>query len=261
MSDDFTVPSDVGPQRSCAELERLLRERTAELEDARKELSSFIYSVSHDLQAPLRRILGFSRILEEDFAERLGEEGRQHLTRIATSASGMDQLLGGLLGLSRVARAEIHRVPTDLSALAEVVAAELQIAQPERAVEFVVAPGLTAEADPNLVRIALEHLLKNAWKFTGKHPESRIEFGTEQRDGETVFLVRDDGAGFDMAYADRLFTPFQRLHRTDEFEGAGVGLATVQRIVQRHGGRVWAEGAVERGATFRFTLPSAPAKT
>lgn len=241
--------------RLNADLEQRLCGRSAELETARKELASFIYSVSHDLQAPLRRIHGFAGILAGECAERLGEDGRHHLARITAAASGMEQLIGGLLGLSRVTRAEIHRVFTDLSALAEVVAAELQIAQPERTAEFVIAPSLTAEADPNLMRIALEHLLNNAWKFTGKHSAARIEFGVEQHDGVTVFFVRDDGAGFDMAYADKLFTPFQRLHRTDEFEGAGVGLATVQRILQRHGGRIWAEGAVERGATFHFTLP------
>lgn len=255
ISQELSEPREAEPQCSSAESEQLLRERTAELEAVRQELSSFIYSVSHDLQAPLRHIRGFAGILAEDCAERLGEEGRHHLAQITAAAAGMEQLIAGLLGLSRVTRAEIHRVPTDLSALAEVIAAELQIAQPERVVEFDIAPALTAEADPNLMRIALEHLLKNAWKFTGKHPAARIEFGAEQRDGETVFFVRDDGAGFDMTYADKLFRPFQRLHRSDEFEGAGVGLAAVRRIIQRHAGRVWAEGALERGATFRFTLP------
>jgi light-regulated signal transduction histidine kinase (bacteriophytochrome) len=256
ISNDLTDSREAELQRLNDELERHLRERTAELEAARKELSSFIYSISHDLQAPLRRILGFAGILAEECAERLGEEGRQHLARITAAATGMEQLIAGLLGLSRVTRAEILLVPTDLGALAEVIAAELQIALPERVVDFEIAPALTAVADPNLMRIAMEHLLKNAWKFTGKHPAARIEFGAERCEGETVFFVRDDGAGFDMAYADNLFTPFQRLHRADEFEGAGVGLATVRRIIQRHGGRVWAEGAVERGATFRFTLPA-----
>lgn len=253
--DDLVDPEKTELLRRNADLEQRLGERTAELETARKELTAFIYSVSHDLKAPLRRIAGFANILAEDCAERLGEEGRQHVARIVAAASGMEQLIAGLLGLSRVTRAEIHRVPTDLSGLAAVVAAELQIAHPEREAEFVIAPGMTVNADPGLMRIALEQLLNNAWKFTGKHPAARIEFGVQQRDGEDVFFVRDDGAGFDMAYVDKLFTPFQRLHRTDEFEGAGVGLATVRRILQRHGGRIWAEGAVERGATFRFTVP------
>ena len=242
-------------RRLNAELERSLRERTAQLDAARNELSSFIYSVSHDLQAPLRRILGFAQILETDYAGQLDAEGRQHVERIVASTAGMEQLIRGLLGLARVGRAEIRRIPVDLSALAEVIAAELQIAQPDRSVEFVIAAGLTAEADHNLMRIALEHLLHNAWKFTSRHPAARIEFGAHRQEGETEFFVRDDGAGFDMAYADKLFTPFQRLHRADEFEGAGVGLATVHRIIQRHGGRIRAEGAVERGAAFSFTVP------
>lgn len=250
-----TEPRAAELVRRNAELEQRLRERTAQLEEARAELSSFLYSIAHDLQAPVRRVLGFSKILETDCAEGLGEEGRQHLARIVAATSGMGRLIDGLIGLSRVNRAELRRVPTDLTALAEVVAAELQIAEPERAVEFVIAPGLTALADPDLMRVALEHLLRNAWKFTGRHAAARIEFGAEKHDGETVFFVRDDGAGFDMAFTDKLFTPFQRLHRADEFEGTGIGLATVQRIVRRHGGRIFAEGAVERGATFSFTLP------
>lgn len=240
--------------RHNAELELLLRERTAELETARKELTSLIYAVSHDLQAPLRRILGFANILEEDCAARLGDENRQHLARIVAAATGMEQLIAGLLVLSRVARAQLQRLPTDLSALAAVIAAELQLAEPAREVEFVITPALMADADPGLIRNALAQLLGNAWKFTSRHALGRVEFGAEQCDGETVYFVRDDGAGFDMAYVDKLFTPFQRLHRADEFAGAGVGLATAQRIIRRHGGRIWAEGAAERGATFRFTL-------
>lgn len=262
MSCDPAETSDAECRRVCDDLERQLRERTAELEAARKELASFIYAVSHDLQAPLRRILGFAGILAEDCSERLGDEGRAHLARITAASSGMELLIGGLLGLSRVTRAELHPVPLDLSALAEVVAAELQLAEPAREVEFVIAPELLAQADPPLLRIALGHLFGNALKFTRRHPAARIEFGAEGCAGERVYFVRDDGAGFDMAYAGKLFTPFQRLHRADEFEGAGVGLAVVQRIVSRHGGRIWAEGALEGGATFRFTLPGdAVAKT
>lgn len=254
---DFAESRESELRRHNDELEQCLRERTAELETARKELTSLIYSVSHDLEAPLRRIIGFANILQDEFAERLGEDGRRHVARITLATSGMEQLIAGLLGLSRVVRAEIRRVPVDLSALAKIIAAELRITQPERHIEFVIAPGLTVAADPNLMRIALEHLLKNAWKFTGKLPMAHIEFGAEQHAAETVFFVRDNGAGFDMAYADKLFAPFQRLHRTDEFEGAGVGLATAQRIIQRHGGRIWAESQVSQGATFRFTLPLA----
>ena len=235
-----------------ADLERRVIERTGQLEAANKELEAFSYSVSHDLRAPLRSIDGFSQALLEEYADRLDETGRHYLTRVRAGSRHMAQLIEDLLNLSRVTRSEIHRVPVDVSALARAVATDLQRAAPDRRVEFDIEPGLTVHGDPGLLRVALENLLGNSWKFTRRHPTARIELGATERSGERTFFVRDDGAGFDMAYADKLFHPFQRLHSLEEFEGTGIGLATVQRIVQRHGGRVWGEGAVEQGAAFYF---------
>jgi signal transduction histidine kinase len=237
-----------------ADLERRVIERTGQLEAANKELEAFSYSVSHDLRAPLRSIDGFSQALLEEYSDKLDETGRHYLTRVRAGSRHMAQLIEDLLNLSRVTRSEIHRVPVDLSALGRAVAAELQRGQPDRGVTFEIEPGLTVQGDPGLLRVALENLLGNSWKFTRKHARARIELGSTLREGERMFFVRDDGAGFDMAYADKLFLPFQRLHSADEFEGTGIGLATVQRIVQRHRGRVWGEGAVERGATFYFSM-------
>src|SRR5437879_4128910 len=230
------------------------RRYAAQLEAANAELDAFAYAVSHDLRAPLRAIDGFGQALLEDYDARLDAAGRGYLQRVRAATQRMGVLIDDLLLLSRVTRAELNRVPVDLSALAESVAAELKRTAPERAVEVVITPGVTVEGDPRLLRVVLENLLGNAWKYTGKNPRARIEFGVDQRDGQRACFVRDDGAGFDMTYAKKLFGAFQRLHSTVEFEGTGVGLATVQRIVHRHGGRVWAEGAVDRGATFYFTL-------
>jgi light-regulated signal transduction histidine kinase (bacteriophytochrome) len=238
-----------------AELERRVAARTAELEAANRELESFAYAVSHDLRAPLRALDGFSRILLEDYGDVLDAEGRSHLNRILAADRRMGTLIEAMLELSRLMRGEITRAPVDLSALAREIGAGLAEAEPTRTVELVVADGLSAEADRDLVRALLANLLGNAWKFTAGHEAARVEVGETVHKGECAFYVRDDGAGFDMAYADKLFGAFQRLHRDDEFEGLGIGLATVQRIVHRHGGRVWAEGAVEGGATFSFTLP------
>jgi signal transduction histidine kinase len=237
-----------------AELERRVIERTGQLEAANKELEAFSYSVSHDLRAPLRGIDGFSHALLDEYADKLDVTGRHYLERVRAGSRHMAQLIEDLLNLSRVSRSEVQQVHVDLSALARTVAAELQRAQPDRAVAFAIESGVTAQGDPGLLRVALENLLGNSWKFTRKHAGARIEFGTVRRDGETMYFVRDDGAGFDMAYAGKLFHPFQRLHSAEEFEGTGIGLATVQRIVRRHGGRVWGEGAVEQGATFYFML-------
>ncbi|HEX9373967.1 MAG TPA: PAS domain S-box protein [Roseiflexaceae bacterium] len=237
-----------------SELEQRVAERTARLEAANHELEAFSYSVSHDLRAPLRSIDGFSQALLEDYADKLDDTGKDYLRRVRGACQRMGQLIDDMLGLSRLTRSDMCRKQVDLSALARQIAAALQNAQPERQVEFVIAPGLIAECDPRLLRIALENLLDNAWKFTSKHPHARIEFGAMQRDGANVYFVRDDGAGFDMAFADKLFGVFQRLHKTTDFDGTGIGLVTVKRIVERHGGRVWAEGAVEQGATFYFTL-------
>jgi PAS domain S-box-containing protein len=263
-----------------AELEQRVRDRTAELEVANKELESFAYSVSHDLRAPLRGIDGWSQALVEDYRDKLDAQGREYLAQVCSEAQRMGQLIDDMLELSRVTRAGMRREPVDLSALARGSLAHLRQQDGQRQVETIVAPGLTATGDPQLLRLVLENLLGNAWKFTGKRREARIEFGTaaaeatkpagpgaETRDQKsetdqslltsaaTVFFVRDNGAGFDMAHARKLFAPFQRLHRLSEFPGTGVGLATVQRIIHRHGGRVWAQAEREKGATFYFSLP------
>ncbi len=225
-----------------------------ELEIANKDLESFAHSVSHDLQAPLRSIDGFSRALLEDYADKIDEEGRSHLCRVRTGAQRMAALIEGLLGLSRVARSEVTRKQVDLSALVRTIAAELAESVPEREVEFVIPEGITVEGDAQLLRIILSNLLNNAWKFTGRNAHARIEFGAVDNGNETVFFVRDNGVGFDMAHRDKLFGTFQRLHPAGEFEGTGIGLATVRRAVVRHGGRAWGEGEVNKGATFYFTL-------
>jgi len=241
-------------RRFSAELERRVEARTRELWAVNKELETFAYSVSHDLRAPLRSIDGFSQALLEDYGGQLDAAGRGYLQRVRAASQRMGQLIDDLLKLSRLTRSEMRREQVDLSALAREIAAEVQATQPGRAVEFVIRPGVVVDGDPRLLRVMLENLLDNAWKFTSKHERSRIELGVIQDEGQTVYFVRDDGAGFDMTYADKLFGAFQRLHAVTEFEGNGIGLATVQRIIHRHGGRVWAEGAVERGATFFFTL-------
>lgn len=228
--------------------------RAVELEATNKELESFSYSVSHDLRAPLRGVDGFSQALLEDYAGKLDAKGQSYLQRVRGAAQYMAQLIDDLLQLSRVTRSELSRVRIDLSAMARAVATELQKSQPERQAQFVIAEGLVADGDQRLLRLALENLLGNAWKFTSKRPRATIEFGVVERNGKPTYFVRDNGAGFDMAYADNLFGPFQRLHTPDEFPGTGIGLATVQRLVHRHGGSVWAEAKVDRGATFYFTL-------
>jgi len=234
--------------------EDALCERTAQLESTNKELEAFAYSVSHDLRAPLRSIDGFSQILLEDYTDKLDAEGQDYLRRVRVASQRMAHLIEDLLTLSRITRREMRREPVDLSALAREIVAELKQREPDRQVEFVIEEEVTADGDAGLLRVVLENLLGNAWKFTARHPRASIEFGVTQRDGETAYFVRDDGAGFDMAHADKLFGTFQRLHSAAEFEGTGIGLATVQRIIHRHGGRVWADGAVEQGATFYFTL-------
>jgi PAS domain S-box-containing protein len=236
-------------------LERRVAERTAQLEAANHELESFSYSVSHDLRAPLRSIDGFSQALMEDYHDRLDAQAQDYLQRICGATQRMSELIDALLRLSRVTRAEVQREALDLSAMAWTVAAELRRQDPARAVEFVVTPRLSAEGDARLLRIVMENLLGNAWKFTAQRDRARIQFGARVLpDGTEAFFVHDNGAGFDMTYADKLFGAFQRLHSMREFPGTGIGLATVQRIIRRHGGRVWAEGKVEEGATFYFTL-------
>jgi PAS domain S-box-containing protein len=227
-----------------------------ELEQANKELEAFSYSVSHDLRAPLRSIDGFSQALLEDYEDKLEAQGKDYLRRVRAASQRMSQLIDDLLSLSRITRAEMRYEKVNLSVLAESIAAELQETQPERQVKFVIEEDITAYGDSHLLRVVLENLLSNAWKFTSKHPRAKIEFGATQHEDKPVYFVRDDGAGFDMAYIDKLFVPFQRLHAETEFPGTGIGLATVQRIVRRHGGSVGAEGEVEKGATFYFTLQS-----
>lgn len=223
-------------------------------ENASRELESFSYSVAHDLRAPLRGIDGFSQVLLEDYAERLDEDGRRYLGRVRESAQHMAQLIESLLSLARVTRGDIRREPVALSQLARATAERLTASQPERSVRFVVADGLACVGDERLLGLALENLLGNAWKFTRRRDDALVEVGCARDHGRTVFFVRDNGAGFDMTYASKLFGVFQRLHAPSEFEGTGIGLATVQRIISRHGGRIWAEGAVGQGATFHFTL-------
>jgi len=240
------------------ELERRVLERTRQLEAANKELESFSYSVSHDLKAPLRSIEGFSAILMEDYYGSLDRQARDYLKRIRKAGARMGELIDHLLRLSRVNRSELRYDRVDMSALGAGIADELQKTSPDRRVEFIIEPGLTAAADLQLMKAALENLIGNAWKFTGKKDLARIEFGITNRDGVPTFFIRDNGTGFDMAYADRLFAPFQRLHLEADFPGNGVGLATVQRIIFRHGGRIWAEGTPDKGAVFYFTLSERP---
>lgn len=231
-----------------------LKRRAAQLESANKELEAFAYSVSHDLRAPLRTIDGFSLALMEDFSDRLPDEGHNYLMRIRTAAQRMAQLIDDLLNLSRVSRAPIEPVIVNLSALAHTVIRDLQHTNPERIVETAITPDLFAQGDQRLMRIVLENLLNNAWKFTSKQEYARIEFGIQGTDHQQTYFVKDNGAGFDMSYANKLFGTFQRLHANTEYPGIGIGLAIVQRIILRHGGRVWAEGTVDKGATFYFTL-------
>jgi light-regulated signal transduction histidine kinase (bacteriophytochrome) len=231
-----------------------LQQAKAATEAANRELEAFSYSVAHDLRAPLRSIDGFSLALLEDCADVLDEAGKQHLRFVREAAQDMAALIDGLLSLSRVTRSELRRETVDLAELARGIFVQLHRAAPDRNVETVIADDLFAEGDARLLRGLLENLLGNAWKFTGKQAAARIEIGVTQAGGERAYFVRDNGAGFDMTYAGKLFGAFQRLHSATEFEGTGIGLATVQRIVYRHGGRVWAESEVDRGATFYFTL-------
>ncbi|SPE60215.1 Multi-sensor signal transduction histidine kinase [Verrucomicrobia bacterium] len=247
-------------QQAEASIRRLnadLEQQSAQLKNANRELEAFSYSVSHDLRSPLRAIEGFSSALEEDCGERLGPQGQEDLQRVRAAAKRMSELIEDLLALARVTRAELRHAQVDLSNLAQGIVVDLKKAEPERRVELSIAPQVVVEADASLMRVALENLLSNAWKFTGRVEHARIEFGATVKESESVYYVRDNGAGFDMAFAGRLFGAFQRLHPATEFKGTGVGLATVQRIIHRHGGRIWAESQVGQGATFLFTLPQA----
>jgi len=249
----FGISRDITERKRT---ETALQKAKLELEAANKELESFSYSVSHDLRAPLRSIDGFSLALLEDYGKLLPSEGRNFLERVRSSAQHMAELIDDLLNLSKVTRASMKLVPVDLSQLVQGIVAELQRTQRERRVNFNIAANLKVRGDPNLLQVVLENLLNNAWKFTSKREQAEIEFGSKHENDETVYFIRDNGAGFDMDYVGKLFGAFQRLHAMTEFSGTGIGLATVQRIIHRHGGRVWAEGAVDQGATFFFTLPA-----
>ncbi|MBN1146564.1 MAG: PAS domain S-box protein, partial [Anaerolineales bacterium] len=233
--------------------ERVRAER--DLKAANQELEAFAYSVSHDLRAPLRAIDGYSQALLEDYGATLNDMGKAYLQYICESSQHMSQLIDALLKLSRVMHSEVNRTQVDLSAMAAEIARGLQKDQPERQVEFVIHESMLVDADPKLTRIVMQNLLDNAWKFTSKNPTASIEVGMIEEPGQaTVYFVRDNGAGFNMTYIEKLFNPFQRLHGAHEFKGSGIGLATAQRIIKRHNGHIWAKGAVEQGATFYFTL-------
>lgn len=238
------------------ELEKRVRERTEELEALNRELESFNYSVSHDLRAPLRGIDGFSRVLEEDYAGELDDAARGYLKRIRSAAERMGILIDALLGFSRIVRGGLDKRPVDLSRIARATVEGLATRHPGRDVHVEVAPGLQAFGDERLLSAALENLLENAWKFTAECDEALIEVGVAREGDGCVYFVRDNGTGFDMRYAERMFVPFQRLHSDSRFQGTGIGLATVQRILHRHGGSIWAEGRPGEGAVFYFTLPS-----
>jgi two-component system, NtrC family, sensor kinase len=235
-----------------------LARANADLALANRELEAFSYSVSHDLRAPLRTISAFTYALTEDFGDAIDDKARDHIRRVLAATARMSDLIDALLELSRISRAPIGRHRVDLSQLAVVVLDELARRDPMRAVRLDITPGLVIDADGRLMRILLDNLLGNAWKFTAKHGAAEIWFGEERREGRTVYHVRDTGAGFDMKYADKLFAPFHRLHASTDYEGVGVGLATVQRIISRHGGQIWAEAERDRGATFFFTLGARP---
>jgi PAS domain S-box-containing protein len=233
-----------------------LERRAVLLESANRELEAFAYSVSHDLRAPLRGIDGFSQALLEDYADRLDEQGKDYLSRVREASRRMDQLIDDMLKLSRVTRSEIQYEEIDLSSMVRESAAALWKAQPARRVDFRITKGLVIRGDPRLFRLVIDNLLGNAWKFTCRKEEAVIEFGTVKMEGRAAYFVRDNGAGFDQAYAEKLFVPFQRLHAESEFAGTGIGLSIIKRIIHRHGGEAWAEGEAGKGATFYFTLGS-----
>jgi len=256
LLDDFDVERNKteAANRELREAFESLRRAKESADAANRELEAFSYSVSHDLRTPLQSIDGFSLALLEDYGNLLDERGSDYLRRVRSATQRMGQLIEDLLRLSRLTRSVLNLATIDISALARSIATELQKSQPERRASFSIEDGLTVIADPNLIKVALDNLIGNAWKFTSKKQEAAIEFGATEAEGTMVYFVRDNGAGFDMAYAEKLFDTFQRLHLEKDFPGTGIGLSLVQRIVSRHNGRIWAEGAVGQGATFYFTL-------
>lgn len=241
-------------QEEIDSLNRDLEKRSRTLENTNRELEAFSYSVSHDLRAPLRHIAGFVEMLREDYGATLAEEGRECLTRISNACRKMNELIKALLNLSEVTRTDIHLAGIDLSCMAREISASLRESEPDRQVTFNIANGIVVQADGALMRSVMENMLNNSWKYTRCRESAVIEFGSFEQDGQPVCFVRDNGAGFDMQFAEKLFVTFQRLHCEKEYEGTGIGLATVQRIIHRHGGKVWAEGKIDEGATFYFTL-------
>ena len=254
----FGITQDITARKQIEEdvlqLSEDMAARNLELESLNKELEAFIYSVSHDLRAPLRTMAAFVSFLHEDYSERLDDQAKEYLTRISQSSAKMSRLIEDLLNLSRLSRQEVNRTEVDMSALAASIASGLREANPGRNVEISIKDGVTALADPSLTEIVLSNLIGNAWKFTSKTAKARIEFGTLEKDGKTVYYVKDNGAGFDPQYAAKMFQPFHRFHSGDEFEGTGIGLSIVERIIRRLGGKVWAEGEVGKGATMYFTF-------
>lgn len=236
------------------ELEQRVRDRTAQLESANCELESFSYSVSHDLRAPLRSLDGFSQAILEEYSDQLDEKGKDYLGRIRLASQRMGHLIDDMLKLSRLTRSEMRLENVDLTDIAREIGDELRKAEPGRKVEFIIEEGVTAWGDLPLLRTVMQNLLSNSWKFTSRHDNGVIQFGVSEMAGKKIYFVKDDGAGFDMAYSDKLFTPFQRLHSTAEFPGTGIGLVIAKRILKRHGGDIWATAETEKGATFYFSF-------
>ena len=246
-----TTERDITDRKKAeAELER----RAFELNAVNRELEAFAYTVSHDLKAPLRSIEGFARAIMEDYNDKLDETGKDYVRRVTSASQRMTQLIEAMLNMARLTAGELHEKTVDLSALAQGTAHNLQHKEPQRQVEFTIHPNVRIKGDATMLQIVLQNLFDNAWKFTSKHPTAQIEFGVTDMDGKMVYFVRDDGAGFDMQFAGNLFQPFKRMHTETEYPGLGIGLAIAHRIIIRHGGRMWAEGSVEKGATFYFAL-------